>query len=61
MNHQIPAEMIQAGCNILRFQIHKLINSILNKEEKSHPTRPLVVVPGSSRLAWLTKSSGALS
>jgi hypothetical protein len=29
----IPAEMIQAGGNILRSEIHKLINSIFNKEE----------------------------
>jgi hypothetical protein len=29
----IPAEMIQAGGNTLRFEIHKLINSIWNKEE----------------------------
>jgi hypothetical protein len=30
---QTPAELIQAGSEILRSEIHKLINSILNKEE----------------------------
>jgi hypothetical protein len=30
---QIPAEMIQAGSEILRPEIHKLINSICNKEQ----------------------------
>jgi hypothetical protein len=29
----IPAELIQAGGDILRSKIHKLINSIWNKEE----------------------------
>jgi hypothetical protein len=30
---QIPAELIQAGGETLQFEIHKLINSIWNKEE----------------------------
>jgi hypothetical protein len=30
---QIPAELIQAGRNTLRSEIHKLINCIWNKEE----------------------------
>jgi hypothetical protein len=30
---QIPAELIQAGGETLWSEIHKLINSILNKEE----------------------------
>jgi hypothetical protein len=29
---QIPAELIQAGGKILLFTIHKLINSVWNKE-----------------------------
>jgi hypothetical protein len=29
---QIPAEQITAGGRAIRFEIHKLINSILNKE-----------------------------
>jgi hypothetical protein len=31
--HQILTELIQAGGNILHSEIHKLINSIWNKEE----------------------------
>jgi hypothetical protein len=31
-NDQIPAELIQSGGEILWSEIHKLINSILNKE-----------------------------
>jgi hypothetical protein len=30
---QIPAELIQAGGEILRYKIHKLIKFIWNKEE----------------------------
>jgi hypothetical protein len=30
---QIPADLIQAGCEILLSVIHKLINSVWNKEE----------------------------
>jgi hypothetical protein len=30
---EIPAELIQAGGEILSSEIHKLINSIWNKEE----------------------------
>jgi hypothetical protein len=30
---QIPAEPIQAGCEILLSAIHELINSVWNKEE----------------------------
>jgi hypothetical protein len=29
---EIPAELIQTGGQILRFKIHKVINSIWNKE-----------------------------
>jgi hypothetical protein len=32
---QIPAELIQAGGEILRAEIHKIINSIFNREELS--------------------------
>jgi hypothetical protein len=32
-SHQIPTELIQEGAEILSFEIHKLINSIWNKEE----------------------------
>jgi hypothetical protein len=30
---EIPSELIQAGHEILQFEIHKLINSVWNKEE----------------------------
>jgi hypothetical protein len=30
---QIPAELIQAGCIIVCFKMHKLINSVGSKEE----------------------------
>jgi hypothetical protein len=30
---QVPAELIQAGGETLRSEIHKLVNSICNKEE----------------------------
>ena len=30
---QIPAELIKAVCRTIHFQIHKLINSVWNKEE----------------------------
>jgi hypothetical protein len=32
-NDQIPAELIKAGCTTIRILIHKLVNSIWNKEE----------------------------
>jgi hypothetical protein len=35
VNDQILAELIQAGNEILQSEIHKLINSIWNKEELS--------------------------
>ena len=34
-NVQIPAELIKAGCRIIRYETHKLISSIWNKEEAS--------------------------
>jgi hypothetical protein len=33
---EIPAELIQAGGEILLSEIHKLINSVWNKEELPH-------------------------
>jgi hypothetical protein len=30
---QIPAELIKAGCGTIHSEIHRLINSIWNKEE----------------------------
>jgi hypothetical protein len=39
---QIPAELIQAGGNTLRSEIHKLINCVWNKEElpEKNPPKP---------------------
>jgi hypothetical protein len=33
---QIPAELIQAAGKILRYEIHKIINCIWNKDEIPH-------------------------
>jgi hypothetical protein len=43
-NDQIPAELIQAGGEILRSEIHKLINSIWNKEALPHQWKKSIVV-----------------
>jgi hypothetical protein len=42
---QIPAELIQAGGEILRSKIHKLINSIWNKEELPDQWKESIIVP----------------
>jgi hypothetical protein len=42
---QIPAELIQAGGEILRSEIHKLIKLIWNKEELSHQWKERIAVP----------------
>jgi hypothetical protein len=42
---QIPAELIQAGGETLRWEIHKLINLIRNKEELPHQWKESIVVP----------------
>jgi hypothetical protein len=42
---QIPAELIQAGGEILHSEIHKLIMLIWNKEELPHQWKESVVVP----------------
>jgi hypothetical protein len=42
---QIPAELIQAGGEILRSEIHKLIKLIWNKEELPHQWKQAIVVP----------------
>jgi hypothetical protein len=41
---QIPAELIQAGGETLRLEIHKLIKLIWKKEELPHPWKESVVV-----------------
>jgi hypothetical protein len=42
---QIPAELIQAVGNTLRFDIHKLINFIWNKEELPEQWKESIIVP----------------
>jgi hypothetical protein len=42
---QIPAELIQAGGEILRSKIHKLINYIWNKEELPDQWKEFIIVP----------------
>jgi hypothetical protein len=42
---QIPAELIQGGGKILLYAIHKLINSVWNKEELSDQWKESIIVP----------------
>jgi hypothetical protein len=42
---QIPAELVQAGGDILHSKIHKLINSIWNKEELPYPWKKSITGP----------------
>jgi hypothetical protein len=42
---QIPAELIQAGGEILLSEIHRLINSVWNKEELPDQWKESIVVP----------------
>jgi hypothetical protein len=41
----IPAEFIQAGGEALRSKIHKVINSISNKEELPDQRKKSIIVP----------------
>jgi hypothetical protein len=43
--YQIPKELIQAGWESLRTEIHKLIKFIWNKEEFPHQWKESIVVP----------------
>jgi hypothetical protein len=42
---QIPVEMIQAGGETLRSEIHKLVKLIRNEEELPHQCKESVLVP----------------
>jgi hypothetical protein len=42
---QIPAELIQAGGEILLSEIHKLINSVWNKEKLPDQWKEIIIVP----------------
>jgi hypothetical protein len=44
-NDQIPAELIQAGCETLWSEIQKLINYIWNKEELFDQWKESIIVP----------------
>jgi hypothetical protein len=44
-NVEIPAELIQAGGEILRSKIHKLINSIWNKEKLPGQWKVFIIIP----------------
>jgi hypothetical protein len=49
---QIPAQLIQAGAEILHSEIHKLILLIWNKEELSHQWKESIVVPIHKKGDW---------
>jgi hypothetical protein len=51
---QVPAELIQAGWETLRSEIHKLIKLIWNKEELPHQWKESIVVPIHERVIKLT-------
>ena len=42
---QIPAEMIKAGGRTIRYEIHKLIASVWNKEEVPDECKQSIIVP----------------
>jgi hypothetical protein len=42
---QIPAELIKTGGRIIRYQIHKLINPIWNKEKLPKEWKESIIVP----------------
>jgi hypothetical protein len=42
---QIPAELIQAGGEMLLYAIHKLVNSVRNKEELPDQWKESIIVP----------------
>jgi hypothetical protein len=43
--HQIPTELLKAGSRRARSQIHKLINSIWNKEKLPEERKESIIVP----------------
>jgi hypothetical protein len=44
-NDEIPAELIQAGGEILLVAIHKHIDLVWNKEELPDPWKESIIVP----------------
>jgi hypothetical protein len=51
---EIPAELIQAGGEILLPAIHKLINSVWNKEKLPDQWKESIIVPIHNRVSKLT-------
>jgi hypothetical protein len=43
--YQISAELIEAGCNTLHSEFHKLINFIWNKEKLPQEWKDLIILP----------------
>jgi hypothetical protein len=41
----IPAELIQAGCEVLLSAVHKLINFVWNKKELPDQWKESIIVP----------------
>jgi hypothetical protein len=53
---QILAELIQAGGEMLLSEIHKLINSVWNKEELPDQWKESIIVPGLQLLkTWMLR------
>ena len=44
-NNQIPAELTKAGCRTIRYEMHKLIISIWNKEKLPEEWKESIIVP----------------
>ena len=42
---QFSADLIKAGCGTIRFEFHKFLNSIWNKEELPEEWKESIVVP----------------
>jgi hypothetical protein len=51
---QIPADLIQAGGELLLPETHKLINSVVNKEELPDQWKESVIVPVHENATKLT-------
>jgi len=43
-NSQIPSELIKSGYRTTHFEIHKLVNSIWNKEELPEEWKELIII-----------------
>jgi hypothetical protein len=54
---EIPAELIQAGSEILLSAIHKLVNFVWNKEELPNQWKEFGIEPWGSIECWETIES----